>query len=248
MREPVSRRAFVGVTAGLLTTLSLSGCATAPEEKKSIPETKPVDEAVTPSQALPAPAPDPESPFGVDKNVNMQTIDSFLESCDFELRDMRMLKDPANYAELGGNADLDMTIEGAKIVPYPYIGTLQELPVPGAYEGDRLFDVTWAEDGTVASAKPRYEQSMQIIEDLFPQDRPIVLMCGGGGYAGMMHELLKYLGWDESLLYNAGGEWDYTGYHALQLISYDEAGSPTFYSWRANYAPINFDELTQTKA
>ena len=193
---------------------------------------------------LPPAEPDPDSDFGVDANVNMDTIDDYLGIPGVAYRDMRLLKDPADYASIGGDSVLSFAIEGFKVVPYPYIGTLQELPVEGAYEGDRLFDVEWDEAGEVASATPRYEQSLLILQDLFPQDAPVVLCCGGGGYASMMKKLLVYLGWDESMLYNAGGVWDYTGYRAIELAHAEEDGTTQYFFWRADVAPIDFSLLT----
>lgn len=194
--------------------------------------------------ALPPAEPDPDSDFGVDLNVNMDTIDDYLGVPGVAYRDMRLLKDPADYASIGGDAVLSIAVEGFKVVPYPYVGTLQELPVEGAYTGERLFDVEWDEDGNVAGATPRYEQSMLIVQDLFPQDAPVVLCCGGGGYAAMMKKLLVYLGWDESLLYNAGGVWDYTGYRAVELAHVEGDGSTSYFFWRADMAPIDFSLLT----
>ena len=195
--------------------------------------------------ALPAPSADSESQFHVDANINMKTIDGYLDRNDAVYRDMRMLFDPADYGAIGGEADLTRTIRGFKVVPYPYIATLQTLPVDGAYEGDCLFDVEWAPDGTVASAKANYGESMLILTELFPQDRAIFLMCGGGGYAGMMKELLLYLGWDGALLYNIGANWEYKGENALELIVYPEEadGDKIYASWRADYAYIDFSHL-----
>lgn len=164
----------------------------------------------TSTPPLPAADPDADNPFQVDRNINMETIDDWLGREDVAYRDMRLVRDPADYASMGGDADLSFVLEGFKVTPFPLIGTLQELPVEGAYEGDRLFGIQWNEDGTVASARPRYEESMQIIEELFPHDRALFLMCGGAGYAFMMRQLLLYLGWDASRLYNVGGAWDYT--------------------------------------
>lgn len=174
----------------------------------------------------------------------MDTIDQYLGIPGVAYRDARMLRDPAQYEEIGGHANMEMALEGFRIVPFPYIGTLQELPVSGAYTGDRLFDIEWNDDGTVASAAPRYEESMQILEDCFPKDGPVMIMCGAGGYAGMTRQLLIYLGWNPDLLYNVGGQWDYTGYHPVQLISYDADGEAHYMFWRADYAAIDFDALT----
>ena len=197
-----------------------------------------------PAGQLPPAEPDPDSDFGVDANVNMDTIDDYLGIPGVAYRDMRLLKDPADYASIGGESVLSLAIEGFKVVPYPYIGTLQELPVEGAYEGNRLFDVEWDEAGEVVSATPRYEQSLLILQDLFPQEAPVVLCCGGGGYASMMKKLLVYLGWDESMLYNAGGVWDYTGYRAIELAHAGEDGNTQYFFWRADVAPIDFSLLT----
>ena len=195
--------------------------------------------------ALPPPEPMGDSPFGVDSNINMETIDQYLGREDVAYRDVRLLFDPANYSEIGGEADLTRTIEGFRIVPYPYLATLQTLPVSGGYEGECLYEVTWAEDGTVAQARPLYEESELILEELFPKDQAIFLMCGGGGYAGMMKELLICLGWDPELLYNVGANWTYTGDHAQELVIYpeDADGEKIYATWRADYAYLDFDRL-----
>ena len=196
-------------------------------------------------EPLPPATPDAESMFGVDVNINIDTIDNYLGRDDVVYRDVRMLFDPADYAAIGGDANLSATITGFKIVPYPYLATLTGLPVAGAYEGDTLFTLTWNEDGSIASATPNYKESMLVLEDLFPKDMPIFLMCGGGGYAGMTKSLLVFLGWDESLLYNIGGNWGYTGDNALELIVYPEdANEENIYAtWRADYATIDFSLL-----
>ena len=84
-----------------------------------------------------------------------------------------------------------------------------------------------------------------MLKDLFPKDQPIFLMCGGGGYAGMTKSLLSFLGWDENLLYNIGGNWEYQGDNALELIVYSEevGGNDLYATWRADYALIDFDRL-----
>lgn len=197
------------------------------------------------AKPLPAAQTDENSQFGVDKNINMETIDEFLGREDVAYRDVRMLFDPADYAAIGGEADLTRTIEGFKIVPYPYLATLSQLPVEGAYSGDCLFSVIWGEDGKVESAQANYAESVQIMEELFPKDKAIFLMCGGGGYAQMTKELLIFLGWDGAKLYNIGANWTYTGDHALELIVYPEyAGEQNIYAtWRADYAWIPFEKL-----
>ena len=102
---------------------------------------------------LPAPEPDENSMFGVDKNINMTTLDNYVGRDDVVYRDVRMLFDPADYAAIGGNADLASTVEGFRIVPYPYLATLSALPVDGAYDAETLYTLTWNEDGTVTVGK-----------------------------------------------------------------------------------------------
>lgn len=241
-----SRRAFVGALGAAIAASAGAGAA-ATQALATSASSKAGDAPRAGAGLLPVAAPDPESPFGVDLGVNMDTIDDYLHLDGVAYRDMRMLRDPADYASIGGDSLLSIALEGFKVVPFPYIGTLQELPVSGAYDGDRLFDVTWADDGTVASATPRYEQADLIIADLFPRDEPIILCCGGGGYAGMMRQLLIFFGYDPAKLYNAGGVWDYTGYYPVELARYDAAsGTTSYFSWRVDCAPINFDELDPT--
>ena len=197
------------------------------------------------AEALPAPQPDPNDMFGVDVNINMTTIDNYVGRDDVVYRDVRMLFDPADYGAIGGNADLASTIKGFKIVPYPYLATLSALPVSGAYAAETLFDLTWNEDGSIATATPNYEESMMIVEELFPKDQPIFIMCGGGGYAGMTKNLLIFLGWNPELLYNVGGNWAYQGDNGLELVQYAEEadGNNVFATWRADYAFIDFARL-----
>ena len=217
----------------LLVLLVLAGCgATTTDNTPKVKE-------------LPAAEADVNSQFGVDVNINMETIDEWVNREDVVYRDVRMLFDPADYAAIGGNADLSSTIEGFKIVPYPYLATLTALPVDGAYAGETLYTLTWNEDGSIATATANYEESEMILKELFPQDKPIFIMCGGGGYAGMTKSLLVHLGWDEAKLYNVGGNWAYTGNHGVELIKYSEVkgGNDVYATWRADYATIDFTRL-----
>ena len=218
---------------GLLLVLAMLACLTACGNAASAPK------------ALPAASPDPESQFGVDLNINIDTIDDYLNRDDVAYRDMRMLFDPADYAAIGGNADLSMTLEGFRIVPYPYLASLSQLPVSGAYDGETLYTLTWNEDGSIASATPNYVESPIILEELFPKDKAIFLICGGGGYAGMTKQLLVFLGWDASKIYNVGGLWAYNGNHGVELIKYaeDADGIDVYATWRADYAYIDFSRL-----
>jgi rhodanese-related sulfurtransferase len=214
----------------------------APPTDSAPPANAPVEEGPAP---LPAPEPDPSSDFGVDLNINMETIDNFLGREDVAYRDVRMLFDPADFGSIGGNADLSATIRGFKIVPYPYLASLPQLPVSGAYDADKAFTITWKEDGSIDAATPNFEESQTIVDDLFPKDKAIFLMCGGGGYAGMTKALLVALGWSPDKIYNVGGNWSYQGKNAQELIVYSESadGNDIYATWRADYALIDFSRL-----
>lgn len=199
--------------------------------------------AATPDAAAPLPpaAVDPTSEFGVDAHVNVGTIDAYLDLPGAAYRDMRMIFDPAAWESIGEDPYLSTVLEGFTIVPYPFLGTLPQLPVEGAYDGDTLFTVEWNDDGEIAGVTGNYKESLVVLRDLFPQDEPIVLVCGGGGYASFTKKLLTYLGWDPNLLYNAGGMWDYQGTRAIELIDYGRTPDNDLYAlWRADYAVIDF--------
>ena len=213
--------------AVLFATALLAGCGTsAPKES-------------------PLPSPELESglrgeQFGIDANINESTIDQYLGRSDTVYRDMRMLKDEADYEAIGGDAWLSGIVEGFEVVPYPYLVNVEGLPpeVGNSYTGNTLF--THDESGYTAN----YKESMDILEYLFPKDKNIILMCGGGGYAGMTKAMLGELGWDTSRIYNAGGYWFYEGSHSLPIKR--EENGETFYDfYKLNYHYIDFSSLHQ---
>lgn len=182
------------------------------------------------------------SMFKIDKNINVfGTLDDYLLCEDIVYRDMRMLVDPAKYENIGGDRFLSGFIEGFSVVPYPYLATLHGLPpeVEEGYRGPTLFDF----DG-VSTYTANYEQSMTILLDLFPQDKTIFLMCGGGGYAMMSKDMLVALGWDQDKIYNVGCYWSYEGKHDIKVkIGEGENASYAFH--RVDYKLIDFDYLTE---
>ena len=179
--------------------------------------------------------------LGIDKNVNEITIDKYLGRDDSVYRDMRMLDDPASYEEIGGNRFLDGYVDGFEVVPLPYIIPVNNLPeeVGETYKGLTLF--TQKDDG---SYEQIYKESLSIIEELFPKDKYIFLMCGGGGYAGMMKEFLVKMGWDKNKIWVVGGYWYYTGENNIKLTKnqyygYDTSDVP--------YHEIDFYKLTRIR-
>ena len=198
-----------------------------------------------PEQELELPKPEitggSRGELGIDKNINESNIDQYLNRKDAVYRDMRMLEDPANYENIGGDKFLSGYIDGFEVLPLPYIIPVLDLPkeVGDTYMGNTLF---YDDNGQYIA---NYKESMSIIEKIFPKDKVIFLMCGGGGYAGMTKNFLISLGWDENKIYNIGGYWYYNGEHSIDIkkeingkIVYDFDSVP--------YHEIDFDTLTKT--
>ncbi|MBO7699058.1 MAG: hypothetical protein J6S38_08520 [Erysipelotrichaceae bacterium] len=179
--------------------------------------------------------------LGIDKNINEATIDKYLGRSDSVYRDMRMLKDEANYEAIGGDSYLSGYVKGFEVVPYPYICNVEGLPeeVGESYIGETLFTHT-EDDEYIAN----YEESMHILESLFPKDKYIFLMCGGGGYSGMMKDLLVALGWDGDRIYNTGGYWYYDGKNKVET-TYEENGETHYDFSSLIYHNIDFSLLTK---
>ena len=178
--------------------------------------------------------------FGIDKNINETTIDNYLNRSDSVYRDMRMLKDPGNYEAIGGDSYLSGFIKGFEVVPYPYIVNVTGLPeeVGKTYEGKTLFTL---KDGKYIA---NYNESLSILEYLFPKDKNIFLMCGAGGYAGSTKEMLVALGWDEHKIYNIGGYWYYNGNNNVEVKR--TTNNKTYYDfYKINYHNIDFTNLTK---
>lgn len=181
--------------------------------------------------------------FGIDKNVNESTIDQYLGRSDSVYRDMRMLKDPGNYEAIGGDSYLSGFVNGFEVVPLPYIVNVTGLPEPvgTTYEGKTLFTNT---NGVYT---PNYKESMEILEALFPKDKYIFLMCGGGGYAGMTKNMLVALGWDASKIYNVGAYWSYEGKNNVEVKRTNSDGKTVYDFYKVPYHDINLYTLTENK-
>ena len=181
--------------------------------------------------------------LGIDKNINETTIDNYLGRDDAVYRDMRMLVDPASYGSIGGDAYLSGFVKGFEVVPLPYLVNVIGLPeaVGKTYTGKTLF--TQDQDGNY---KANYKESLDILEYLFPKDKIIFLMCGGGGYAGMTKALLVAHGWDADKIYNVGGYWYYEGKNNVQVKT-EKYGEPSYDFWKVAYHDIDFKKLHEVK-
>lgn len=56
---------------------------------------------------------------------------------------------------------------------------------------------------------PRYEGSVEILENIFPKDKTIFFMCQSGGRVKHMMKIMELNGWDMSKIYNIGGMQDF---------------------------------------
>lgn len=183
--------------------------------------------------------------YGIDKNINENTIDNYLDRSDTVYRDLRMLVDTASWEKKGGDRYLSGFIRGFEIIPYPYLAGFskeyrdikEKENIEGLYEGPTLF--TLNEDGTYTA---NYNESMDILEYIFPKDKNIILICGAGGYAGICKKMLVALGWDQNKIYNIGGYWYYKGKNNIQVKN-TKNGEITYDFWKTLYHNIEFDKL-----
>lgn len=179
--------------------------------------------------------------LGIDKNINEATIDDYLNRSDSVYRDLRMLKDPGDYEAIGGDSYLSGFVRGFEVVSFPYIVNVAGLPeaVGDTYTGETLF----TNNGNEYVAN--YSESMSILEGLFPKDKNIFLMCGGGGYSGMMKNMLVALGWDEDRIYDVGGYWFYNGKNNVEVKRTLADGEIVYDFYKVPYHEIDFEDLSK---
>ncbi|MDD2203412.1 MAG: hypothetical protein PHT75_02540 [Bacilli bacterium] len=177
--------------------------------------------------------------FGIDKNINEETIDNYLNRNDSVYRDMRMLIDEGDYESIGGDSYLSGIIKGFEVVPFPLLLNVTGLPetVGNTYQGPTLFTLT--DEGEYVA---NYEESMEFLEYYFPKDKNIFLMCGGGGYSGMMKSMLIELGWDKDKIYNTGGHWYYNGNNNIAIKNIS-SNKTSYDFWKVTYHDIDVDVL-----
>lgn len=181
--------------------------------------------------------------LGIDKNINEETIDQYLNRPDSLYYDMRMLVDVAKYENIGGDSYLSGFIKGFEAIPLPLVVTVKGLPeeVGETYQGKTLYTLT--EEGKYIA---NYEESLTYLEYFFPKDKVLFLMCGGGGYAGMMKNMLVNLGWNQDKIYNVGGYWYYKGNNDIKVKrTVDDKVKYDF--WKVTYHDIDFKQFTEIK-
>lgn len=125
------------------------------------------------------------------------------DSVYYDLRDEGSVKGSALDQYSAGH------LKGFKNVDffnYIFPTVLRTTTVPTGERGTTLFYL--AEDGTFA---PNYADSVKILEELFPKDKNLFLMCAAGSRVVTMMQILDQYGWDMSRVYNIGGFGDYSG-------------------------------------
>lgn len=235
MKENNSKTLIVSVIAGIICLGAGIGAGSLIFKSESAPALAPL-----PAGEL---SDGQRGEFGIDKNINESTIDNYLGRSDSVYRDVRMLKDPGNYEAIGGDSYLSGFVRGFEVAPLPYIVNVSGLPeaVGDTYTGKTLYT---NKDGKYTA---NYAESLSILESLFPKDKYIFLMCGGGGYAGMTKTMLVALGWDESKIYNVGGYWAYTGTNNVEVKRQKSDGTFAYDFVKVPYHDITFDLLTPVK-
>ena len=183
--------------------------------------------------------------YGIDKNINEATIDNYLNRSDTVYRDVRMLVDTATWENKGGDRYLTGYIKGFEVIPSPYLASYTDAyikqkekeNVSGLYTGDTLF--TLNDDGSYTA---NYEESMDILEAVFPKDKNIFIICGAGGYAGQVKDMLISLGWDENKVRDIGGYWYYKGQNSIQ-VKETKNGKDYYNFSKVPYYNIDFKSL-----
>lgn len=183
--------------------------------------------------------------YGIDKNINETTIDNYLNRSDTVYRDVRMLVDSASWENKGGDRYLTGYIKGFEVIPSPYLASYTDAYIKqkekenvyGLYTGKTLF--TLQDDGTYT---PNYKESMEILEAIFPKDKNIFIICGAGGYAGQVKDMLISLGWNKELVRDIGGYWYYNGKNYVQVK--ETINGKDYYNFsKVPYYNIDFDSL-----
>ena len=160
-------------------------------------------------------------------------------------RDVRMLVDSASWENKGGDRYLTGYIKGFEVIPSPYLASYTDAYIKqkekenvyGLYTGKTLF--TLQDDGTYT---PNYKESMEILEAIFPKDKNIFIICGAGGYAGQVKDMLISLGWNKELVRDIGGYWYYNGKNSVQVK--ETIDGKDYYNFsKVPYYNIDFDSL-----
>lgn len=152
-------------------------------------------------------------------SINKDNLHEYLNREDVLYIDLR------DYADFGGKH-----LRNFEVVPYfAYIFNAEA----GTEGKPQLFG------GSVTAPVATYEESVEIMEVLFPKDATIFFMCQSGGRVKQCIQLLESLGWDTSKIYNVGGMGQFTSDALVSVTS-----NPAEMKLEATYS---FEGLTPVK-
>lgn len=88
----------------------------------------------------------------------------------------------------------------------PFFGLVYDKEANGSAEKPQLFS------GDTKAPTATYEESVELLKALVPQDKTVFLMCQTGGRIKLFMEILDANGYDMSKIYNVGGMAQYETY------------------------------------
>lgn len=179
----------------------------------------------------------PDSPLANESPLSADNIDDYLFLDNVLYIDLRSFSQQQDEG----------SIAGFRVIPF------YEVIVWWEEKDNVLFTMTKPDEnyssylGDVGSFFPNYEESVQLLETIFPRNKQIVFMSTAGVEAAYMINLLKQYDYDPSLLYNAGtfanGIGDTTAYmkkedHKYYIEGYSGYDLDINFNW-GELTPIN---------
>lgn len=150
-----------------------------------------------------------------DSSVNTKNIDNYLFRDDVVYVDLR------SYAEIVSEGH----IAGFSFYPfYDFIASKENAKdYDGNYINDRLFKMKaeFGKTGTVGNFVPNYEESEQVLNDLFPKDKYIFAITISCNEVIYFFNLLIQYGYNPAYLYNIGGFSIGTGLYNTAYVNLD---------------------------
>ncbi|MBE6143891.1 MAG: hypothetical protein E7177_07925 [Erysipelotrichaceae bacterium] len=148
-----------------------------------------------------------------DSSINTRNIDNYLFRDDVVYVDLR------SYAEIATEGH----IAGFSFYPfYDFIATKENAE---DYEGnpinDRLFRMKaeYGQTGLVGNFEPNYEESVMVLNDLFPKDKYIFAITISCNEVTYFFNLLIQYGYNPAYLYNIGGFSIGTGFYNIAYVN-----------------------------
>ncbi|MBE6121370.1 MAG: hypothetical protein E7190_01480 [Erysipelotrichaceae bacterium] len=175
----------------LISALLLSACSAPPAEKAEVHTETPAP--VTEPQSLPEKSL-PESELAADSPLSAENIDDYLFLPGVRYVDLRSCEQI--YSEGGIAGFVNIPFYDVIVSWQPQENVLFTMAKSASDKDTYL--------GGVGTFSPNYEESEDILHEMFEQDCPIVFISTAGVEAAYMINLLKQYGYDPSLLYNAG--------------------------------------------